>query len=134
MSRKALIRGVAGVAAVLVVGGVATYAWVDYSQAQNSLIRSRLDVRVLGKSLDLHPGDLAGIKPEQVAHLKEMYSLADSQVRWLEHLDSIWIDKGEISALRTALEKDKQDIDQLAAAVEKRRSSGEFGGWIHPSP
>jgi hypothetical protein len=127
MSKKVLILGVAGVAVVLAVGGVATYAWVDYSQAQNALTRARLYVSSLGKSLDLHPEDVARLKPEEVARLKEMYSSADMEVRWLEKLDSIWIDKEEVSALRTALENDKQDIDLLAAAVDKRKSDGRWG-------
>ncbi|MGA2066624.1 MAG: hypothetical protein ABSG86_16730 [Thermoguttaceae bacterium] len=134
MSKKALILGVAVAAIVLAAGGVATYLWVDYSQAQNSLTRARLEVRSLGESLDLRPEDVARLKPEEVARLKERYSLADIQVKWLETCNSMWIDKGEISAMRTALGQDKQDIDQLAAAADKRRSSGTFGGWIHPSP
>ena len=61
-----------------------------------------------------------------------MYSLANFGVQWLEQSGSIWIDKAEVSSLRTALEKDKRDIDQLAAAAEKRKASGTFGGWVHP--
>ena len=85
-------------------------------------------------STNYAPEDVARLKPEDVARLKEMYSSADIEVRWLETCDSMWIDKGETSALRTALEKNKHDIDQLAAAADKRRSSGTFGGWVHPSP
>ena len=125
MSKKALILVVVGVVVVLAVGGAATYVWVDYSQAQNSLIRSRQDVRSLGENVERHP--------EDVARLKEMYSLANFGVQWLEQSGSIWIDKAEVSSLRTALEKDKRDIDQLAAAAEKRKASGTFGGWVHPA-
>jgi hypothetical protein len=131
MSKKALILGAV---AVVAVGGAATYAWVDYSQAQNSLQRSQLAVRTLGKSLDISPSDMADLKPENIVRLKELYTSADFEVRWLEKSGSLWIDKGEISALRTALEKDTHDIELLGAAVDKRRSSGEFRGWIHPSP
>ena len=108
MSKKVLILGVV---VVLAVGGVATYFWVDYSQAQNSLIRSRLEVRTLGEHLDRHQDD--------AARLKEMYDLAKLQVDLLEKYHSSWIDKEEISALRTALEKDCHDIDQLSGAVNK---------------
>ena len=103
MSKKVLILGVA---VVLAVGGVATYLWVDYSQAQNSLTRSRLDVRDLAENIERHP--------EDVARLKEMYDSAKLEVDLLERYHSSWIDKEEISALRTALEKDKHDIDRLA--------------------
>jgi len=133
-TRRSIAIALAATVVMLAAGGVATYLWVDYSQAQNSLTRARLEVRSLGESLDLRPEDVARLKPEEVARLKERYSLADIQVKWLETCNSMWIDKGEISAMRTALGQDKQDIDQLAAAADKRRSSGTFGGWIHPSP
>jgi hypothetical protein len=127
MSKRGVVLGVAGVVVVLAVGGVATYVWVDYSQAQNSLTRSRLDVRRLGESLELRPEDVARLKPEDITRLKERYTSADRDVRWLEKCNSIWIDKEEISALRTALEEDNHDIDQLAAAVDKRRSDPHWG-------
>ena len=108
MSKKVLILGIA---VVLAVGGVATYLWVDYSQAQTSLTRSRLDVRDLAENIERHP--------EDVARLKEMYDSAKLEVDLLERYHSSWIDKEEIAALRTALEKDKHDIDQLAGAANK---------------
>ena len=108
MSKKVLILGIA---VVLAVGGVATYLWVDYGQAQNSLIRSRLEVRTLGEHLDRHQDD--------AAHLKEMYGEAKLQVDLLEQFHSRWIDQGEISALRTTLEKDHHDIEQLSGAANK---------------
>jgi hypothetical protein len=105
MSKKVVILGIV---VVLAVGGVATYLWVDYSQAQNSLIRSRLEVRTLGEHLDRRQDD--------AARLKELYTSAKLEVDMLERYHSRWIDKDEIAALRTALEKDSRDIDQLAAA------------------
>ena len=86
----------------MAVGGVAAYVWVDYSQAQNSLIRSRLEVRDLAENIERHP--------EDVARLKEMYNSAKLQVDMLEQFHSFWIDKEELSAMRTALEKDLHDI------------------------
>ena len=53
--------------------------------------------------------------PEDVARLKEMYGSAKLEVDLLERYHSSWIDAGEIAALRTALEKDRQDIDRLSA-------------------
>ena len=111
MSKKVLILGILVILAVLAVGGAATYVWVDYSQAQNSLTRSRLYVRDLEENITRHP--------EDVARLKEMHDLAKLQVDLLERYHSRWIDKEEISALRTALEKDKHDIDRLAGAGDK---------------
>ena len=108
MSKKVLILGIA---VAVAAGGAATYFWVDYGQAQTSLTRSRLEVRSLGEHLDRHQDD--------AAHLKEMYNLAKLQVDLLERHHSSWIDKEEISALRTALEKDSHDIDQLSGAAKK---------------
>lgn len=122
MSTKVLI---VSVAVLLAVGGVAAYVWVDYSRAQNSLTRSRLEVRSLGENLERHP--------EDVARLKEMCQSAKFQVDTLEKFHSGWIDKGEISAMRTTLEKDQHDIDELAAAADKQKSSGASEGWVHPS-
>jgi hypothetical protein len=105
MSKKGLIVSVV-VVAVLVVGGVATYVWVDYSQAQNSLTTARLYARDLEDNIRRHP--------EDVARLKEMYTEATNEVDSLERFHRAWIGQDEISALRTALEKDNHDINQLA--------------------
>lgn len=127
MSKKILILGIV-IVLVLAVGGVGTYLWVDHSQAQNALTRSRLEVRSLGENIERHP--------EDVARLMEMWRLATYQVESLDKFygHSMWVDKAEISALQTALEKDKHDIEQLAVAAEKRKSSGGFGGWLGPAP
>jgi len=109
MSKK--VRILVVVLVVLAVAGAATYFWVDYSQAQNSLTNSQLFVRDLDENIRRHP--------EDVAHLKELYKLAKLQVDLLETNHSRWIDRAEIAALRTGLEKDSQAIDQLAGAANK---------------
>lgn len=108
MSKKVLVLGMV---VVLAIGGVATYFWVDYSQAQNSLARSQLEVRSLGENITRHP--------EDVGRLKEMYKLANIQVDLLEKYHSRWIDAEEISSLKTAIERYRRDIDQLAGAAGK---------------
>jgi flagellar basal body-associated protein FliL len=111
MSKKVLILGIAVVAVVLAVGGVATYVWVDYSQAQNALTRSQQDVRDVEENIRRHP--------EDVARLREMYKLAKFQVDALEEYHHTWINKDEISGLQSALERDKRAIDQLPGAADK---------------
>jgi len=108
ISKKVLL--ILAILVVLAVGGVAIYVWVDYSQAQNSLTRSRLDVRDLEDNIRRHP--------EDVARLKEMHQLAKSQFDSMETLHKIWIDEDEISTLQTALEEEKHRIDQLAGPVK----------------
>jgi hypothetical protein len=108
MSKKLLILGVV---VVLAAGGIATYLWVDYGQAQNSLTTSRQFVHDVDDNIRRHP--------EDVARLKELYNSAKRQVDLLETYHSRWIDKGEIAALRTALEKDSQTINQLGGAAGK---------------
>jgi hypothetical protein len=108
MSKKVLFLGIV---ILLLVGAGATYLWVDYSQAQNSLIRSRLEVRILGEHLDRHQ--------DTPARLMELYRTAKLQVDMLEQYHATWIDKQELAALRTALEKDEQDIQRLSGAAGK---------------
>ncbi len=110
MSKKVLI-GIAVIAVLLVVGGVAVYVWVDYSQAQNSLTTSRLYVRDLQENIRRHP--------EDVGRLKEMYTQAVYEIDALERFHRTWVGEDEISALRTALEESKRAIDQLAAGPGK---------------
>jgi hypothetical protein len=111
MSKKVLIAGTA--VAVVLAGAVAIYCWVDYRQAENCLTNSRLKVHSLSEAIERHP--------EDVARLKDTYGLAKIQVDILEALysHSLWIDREEISALRTELEKDKQDLDRLVGAPSK---------------
>ena len=119
MSKKVLILGIV---VMLIVGGVATYCRVDYSQAQNCLTRSRLAVEILEKHLDQH---------DDVAHLKELHNSAKIEVGILEHTydHSFWINRDEIWSLKTALEKDGHDIDQLALDANKRKSDPS-SGWL----
>ena len=111
MSKNVLVFRIAGAVIALAVSGVAAYVWVDYSQAQNALARSRLDVRDLAENITRHP--------EDVARLKEMYKLAKLHVDSMEEYHHIWIDKAEVSALQAALEEDKHGIDRLAGDVRK---------------
>jgi hypothetical protein len=112
MSKKVLILGIVAVV-VLAVGAAATYFWLDYSQAQNALGRSRLAVRSVGENIERHP--------EDVARLKEMCASAKIEVHILDqcYCHSLWIDRDEITALQTALEKDQQDIERLAGRAKK---------------
>lgn len=95
----------------LALGGATVYAWVGYSQAQNSLTRARLDVRDVGENIVRHP--------EDVARLKELYREAELHVDAVARFHSFWVGETEISALRTALEKDGHDIDRLAGAANR---------------
>jgi len=103
MSKKVLILGAVVVA---LVGGAAVYAWVDYSQAQNSLGLSQLYVHDVEDNVRRHP--------EDVGRLKELYKEAKLQVDLLEKHHHAWIGKDVISGLQTSLEKQKQAIDGLA--------------------
>ena len=116
MSKKLVFRIVVGVAVVLAVGGAATYLWVDYSQAQNSLIRSRQDVRSLGENIERHP--------EDVGRLKEMCSLANAGVQWLEQSNSMWIDKGEVSA---HADRDREGQARHRPDCRRRRKAKSLG-------
>ena len=124
MSKKVLIFGIV---VLLAVGGAGTYVWVDYSQAQTSLTRSRLEVRTLGEHLDRHQGD--------AAHLKEMYSSAKLKVDLLEKYHSTWIDKRRksrpykppwkrISTTSTSLPAGTISEELTAACGHRHASSG----------
>ncbi len=110
MSRKVVILGIV-VVAVLLAGGVALYLWVDYSQAQNSLTKSRLYVRDVQENIGRHP--------EDVGRLRELYQDAKREVDSLEQFHRTWVGQDEIARLRGDLEKSKAAIDQLAGAANK---------------
>jgi hypothetical protein len=120
MSRRVLILGIA---VVLAVGAVATYVWVGYSRAHYLLNSADEADRSLAENLD-----------RRDVNLNEMYRVAKVWVDQLEYYPSIWIDKQEIAALRSTLKEAKHEIDQRAAAADKRKPSSDYGGWVHPSP
>ncbi len=111
MSKKVLILGIVVVAVVLAAGGVATYVWLDYTQAHDSLTRMQQDVRDVGDNMRRHP--------EDVARLQEMYKLTKIEVDAMAESHHTWINEDDIAALRTALEGDKQAIDRLPGAAGK---------------
>ena len=115
MSKKVLILGMV---AVLVVGGVATYVWIDYSQAQVVQRRSR------------RSASWAKTWTERNVNLDELYRVASIRVEQLERSQSMWISKSEIASLRTTLADEKHELDQrAAAAAAKRKPPPDYGGW-----
>jgi hypothetical protein len=119
MSKKVLI---AGVAVVLIVGAVATYFWMDYRGARESLHRAEQAVHTFAENLD-----------RRDVNLHEMYRVADVAIYQLEYSSSMWIGKEEVAALRATLKEVKQELDQREAAAMKKKST-DYGGWIHPAP
>ena len=116
MSKKVLILGIV---VVLAVGGAAAYCWIAYSDAHEWLNRARQAVQTLSENID-----------RKDVNLNEMYRLADVRVYQLERYPSFWIGKDEVSPLRTKLATMKQELDQRAAAAEKKQNSGPHWGNI----
>ncbi len=112
-----------GIVAVLVVGGAATYLWIDYSQAQDWFNSAQQAVRKLGENMD-----------RKDVNLDELYRVANISVEQLERSQPMWISKNEIAALKTTLADEKRELDQrAAAAAAKRKPPPDYGGWIHPA-